>query len=394
VRVHTDSRAAESAWAVGALAYTVGRDVVFGAGQYAPGSGEGRRLLAHELTHVIQQAGEASLASDLAVQPADHGAEREAEAAGEAIGQGVAASPHPTSASLAVQRVPLDDDSPFPRHPPGLEGAPPRHDGPTLSYRESIEFSRCLDIFSDQIALPCVPDRPLAWSDFTGTPPASPPHDANTRPDIRLASSTTAGALCSHEVLGEPLQSRLSFQAFLDAAASWVVPRVANASDPAQNTCDTQIGQCQQFFDAEAAAGRTGGSFRLRPRGRCAAGIHPDPSIVANSRGDCATLLAPECSRVAQLESDRLLRHEQLHFDIGCVLARKATEALDAGGNRDLLLQNAKSLLQPLHDRYDRETAHGCDATAQARWEQDVAQGLPTVSVTSVPSRQRRRRSR
>src|SRR5512143_3885772 len=43
VRVHTDSRAPESARAVNALAYTVGSEVVFGAGQYAPASGEGRR---------------------------------------------------------------------------------------------------------------------------------------------------------------------------------------------------------------------------------------------------------------------------------------------------------------------------------------------------------------
>ncbi len=57
VRVHTDGRAAESAWAVNALAYTVGRDVVFGAGQYAPGASTGQRLLAHELTHVMQQSG-------------------------------------------------------------------------------------------------------------------------------------------------------------------------------------------------------------------------------------------------------------------------------------------------------------------------------------------------
>ncbi len=55
VRVHTDGQAAESARAVNARAYTVGRDVVFGAGEYAPGSGEGRRLMAHELTHVMQQ---------------------------------------------------------------------------------------------------------------------------------------------------------------------------------------------------------------------------------------------------------------------------------------------------------------------------------------------------
>jgi Domain of unknown function (DUF4157)/Putative peptidoglycan binding domain len=56
VRVHTDALAAESACAFAAHAYTVGRDLVFGAGQYAPSSNEGRRLLSHELTHVVQQA--------------------------------------------------------------------------------------------------------------------------------------------------------------------------------------------------------------------------------------------------------------------------------------------------------------------------------------------------
>jgi hypothetical protein len=55
VRVHTDAKAAESAEALHARAYTVGQDVMFGAGRYAPGAAEGRRLLAHELTHTLQQ---------------------------------------------------------------------------------------------------------------------------------------------------------------------------------------------------------------------------------------------------------------------------------------------------------------------------------------------------
>jgi hypothetical protein len=55
VRVHTDAKAVESARAVNARAYTVGQDVVFGAGQYRPDTNEGRRILSHELTHVLQQ---------------------------------------------------------------------------------------------------------------------------------------------------------------------------------------------------------------------------------------------------------------------------------------------------------------------------------------------------
>ncbi len=55
VRVHTDSKASGSAGALNALAYTVGRDVVFGEGQYAPATVQGKRLIAHELAHVVQQ---------------------------------------------------------------------------------------------------------------------------------------------------------------------------------------------------------------------------------------------------------------------------------------------------------------------------------------------------
>jgi Domain of unknown function (DUF4157) len=55
VRVHTDAPAAESAVSLNASAYTIGHDVVFGAGGFSPGTDTGRRLLAHELTHVVQQ---------------------------------------------------------------------------------------------------------------------------------------------------------------------------------------------------------------------------------------------------------------------------------------------------------------------------------------------------
>jgi len=55
VRIHSDGTAAESAQVLGARAFTVGQDIVFGADQYAPGTESGRRLLAHELSHTIQQ---------------------------------------------------------------------------------------------------------------------------------------------------------------------------------------------------------------------------------------------------------------------------------------------------------------------------------------------------
>jgi hypothetical protein len=60
VRLHCDALAARSASAIGAKAYTVGTDIVFGAGWYQPESAAGQRLLAHELAHVVQQSGGAA----------------------------------------------------------------------------------------------------------------------------------------------------------------------------------------------------------------------------------------------------------------------------------------------------------------------------------------------
>ncbi len=57
VRIHDDPKASESAKAVKAIAYTVGRDIVFRNGAYAPHANAGRELLAHELAHVVQQSG-------------------------------------------------------------------------------------------------------------------------------------------------------------------------------------------------------------------------------------------------------------------------------------------------------------------------------------------------
>src|SRR5262249_11828675 len=56
VRMHTNKQAAESAKSIAALAYTVGNNIAFGEDQFAPDSNAGRRLLAHELAHVVQQS--------------------------------------------------------------------------------------------------------------------------------------------------------------------------------------------------------------------------------------------------------------------------------------------------------------------------------------------------
>ena len=86
VRVHTDEKAAESARAVNALAYTMGRDVVFDTNRYAPATAGGRMLLAHELTHVAQQNGASVDLQQVSLAPDDQSPqEREAQLASEAV---------------------------------------------------------------------------------------------------------------------------------------------------------------------------------------------------------------------------------------------------------------------------------------------------------------------
>ena len=93
VRVHADGEADRGARAIDARAYTIGRDVVFARGQYAPATSAGRKLLAHELTHVVQQQrGGPGLAPSGLSSPND-AAEREADVAAETVTAGRAFAP-------------------------------------------------------------------------------------------------------------------------------------------------------------------------------------------------------------------------------------------------------------------------------------------------------------
>ena len=102
VRVHNDGKAAESARAINARAYTFGRSVVFGPGEYAPHSFEGRRLLAHELAHVVQQQAVSVLPTcNLQIVFAGDVFEREATALAEEIVSSGAKTTAPLSSSQA-----------------------------------------------------------------------------------------------------------------------------------------------------------------------------------------------------------------------------------------------------------------------------------------------------
>jgi hypothetical protein len=87
VRVHTDSRAGQTADALGADAYTMGRHIVFAPDKFAPSTPHGRSLLAHELAHTIQQEGAADgRPSETAAIDPDPTSETQARTAGERLG--------------------------------------------------------------------------------------------------------------------------------------------------------------------------------------------------------------------------------------------------------------------------------------------------------------------
>ncbi|HEV7590721.1 MAG TPA: DUF4157 domain-containing protein [Longimicrobium sp.] len=108
VRLHTGTAAADAAASLHARAFTYGRDIAFGAGQYAPHSREGRRLIAHELAHTVQQGGGAA-ASPPSVQTFSFGGstydalEREADRIAARVVDGAGAGPL-SAAGPGVQR--------------------------------------------------------------------------------------------------------------------------------------------------------------------------------------------------------------------------------------------------------------------------------------------------
>jgi hypothetical protein len=128
VRVHADADAARSSQAVSARAYTVGSHIVLGQGQYAPGTQSGQRLLAHELTHVVQQrqngSGSSSAVPQTVSDPAE-ASEREADTTAERVlARQPSADSQPVSAPSAhsdeagVSRTPLA--SPASPHAPAI----------------------------------------------------------------------------------------------------------------------------------------------------------------------------------------------------------------------------------------------------------------------------------
>jgi hypothetical protein len=225
VRVHTGARAAESAEAVGALAYTVGENVVFGPGRYAPGMGEGRRLLAHELTRVVQQG-----AAPAVVR--------------EAIPVRQAPLPGPTGRIL--QRNP--DPRQSAAGPPGGQGGPdfskmdwmkllPRVHGDSKKNNRFIQIAKVQNL-QDRAPTLTYDDKHIAVDPASSAPPPAP-----------RVPNTAVGAPSDTDPAAEQIKA---YEAAVDGAVQKII--AARASIPPRDLARDPYGtRGGNFYDPVVA---------------------------------------------------------------------------------------------------------------------------------------------
>lgn len=108
VRIHADAKAASSARTIGAAAYALGDEVVFGEGQYSPRTLAGQSLLAHEIAHTLQQTGDSAAGVQRVSDPRDP-AERDADRAADDVRGGRRAGVEETASAGTLHRQPLPD---------------------------------------------------------------------------------------------------------------------------------------------------------------------------------------------------------------------------------------------------------------------------------------------
>ncbi len=212
VRIHADATAARSAQAINALAYTVGSDVVFGPQQYSPGTAAGRRLLAHELTHVLQQRDaldEPARLSD--TRPLDRESEREAQRfSTEAL---PARSPLVPLARAPrhIQRQDAADVTPDPTHKLLTDDAKSRIDGFLQDHKVSL-----------------LRDKNRAWLDGMSTTVDDVVAQVRREAHVLLADNDTIAAYIDSQFLRfppfGPAQNRLGLSSTLPVLGPHLLP--------------------------------------------------------------------------------------------------------------------------------------------------------------------------
>ena len=151
VRIHADSQSAQSARSIKALAYTVNNSIAFGAGSYAPHTAAGRRLLAHELAHVVQQGSASPLPDDkLTLGAVNDPTEADADRSAAAVlsGQSPKLSHPRLSSAPVIRRSPDPDETSNSTVPQELDESLTKilkltFEGRTVNVRITRYFKQC-----------------------------------------------------------------------------------------------------------------------------------------------------------------------------------------------------------------------------------------------------------
>jgi hypothetical protein len=246
-----------------------------------------------------------------------------------------------------------------------LLGAPP----PGISATQQASLTRANLMLGLVAAVqaqpdPCVPNRKLTWANFTQTVPATAPASREAETHFRIVEVPFGGT--------QLFQARL-------LPASWVRPRSAQPGNLAVNNCQREITPCETFFNG-VPAGAVGATFSTpgTASATCPA-ANVTPAVTATNFGECTTVIGAACTAARVSDSEtRLLPHEQLHFDIACVLAHKANAARASGAAVTLAaVQTRANSVTAQYDAPAPQSDHGCHAAGQATWDSDVALGMP-----------------
>jgi hypothetical protein len=358
VRVHAGSEAQEMSQGIQAKAFTHGSDIYFNRGQYSPESSEGKRLLGHELTHVVQQG---SIVRRSSISPLvgaeQHSVEGEEE---RHLPTTLANKEEETDAHGGISVMPNG-------HYLQRQNAPPI----------TQEQQACMAKVG--------PDKPecdpatISWSNFTAKPSGSS-YSAVTFTDQRLRPINTARRQCIPAARREPSQG---IQAYFEGAKSWVNLQFSQYTNPNLNGCKKNIKKCETFLKKHPN-GKFYWAMSTLTNKKCPASAVPRGDK-AYTVGECSTIVGKDCAERAAAESARLLRHEQGHVSLNCAMARKANAMLSKtpAPNVNDLLAATQIATRNAQAQYDSTsgTNHGCNSNQQATWETQISNGLPNIRI-------------
>jgi len=382
VRVHLDSAAEQSALDIDAKAYTVGHHIVFGTGRYAPASMEGLHLLAHELTHVVQQSGAGSTARRQVQRAPVYYRQLTWKDF-----QGKAVESAPESAGI-LSLFEL----------PGFAAAASIKDTKTrckLGKTASTFFAATKELDpaqADMIKAYMDPSQSWVKKRFQddGTLHCSGVATRCERDFDQSAATVTTNCERTVKDCEDSFQKRKGERQFTIGSKRLIVSRVDQCRPMLFKPCQNEL-----MKDAHVTVGAT----------------------TVRAKDNCRKVLLPVCMADEKVQKADLLKHEQGHFDITHTLANKARPNIKekaktvrvtekqcgkdaaekaADTSYDKLYSELKQVIddwlavkEKAHEDYDAQTGHGLNAVKQKSWEADIQAGLkkyePAALSTAAP---------